>query len=351
MKIKELHIEKYKCFQEPITISFEDTLNGGILNRVLITGANGSGKTTLLELIKKFATFLIPNTIHPELMQSSGYLDLKLEPEEIKRIEFGSFLPIQSIIRFSTSRSYHLTAQGIYPQGKHINRESKSGDTVHLDQSTISLEQYIRLRNGNIQPDNWGGLVYLPHSRTFSGYISDRRTEETPRYQWISQVNSISRGPGSLYNYLRWLEDEDLRSIKYGPVQTHKFEEALNEINKLLIGKKIYRIDEQGNILVSLEGENNRHKIEELSSGEKQITLMLLEISRRCWPSSVLLIDEPEISLHPGMQADLLFMLEKFCKQRNIQLIMASHSETIFNLVHPHERRILSTLGQRAIKA
>lgn len=67
----------------------------------------------------------------------------------------------------------------------------------------------------------------------------------------------------------------------------------------------------------------------DLSSGEKQLLILLLTALCQEDKPAILLLDEPEISLHLRWQHDLIEMLRKL--NPNCQLIIATHSPSIFN--------------------
>ena len=64
-------------------------------------------------------------------------------------------------------------------------------------------------------------------------------------------------------------------------------------------------------------------------------------------PGSVLLIDEPEISLHPTWQRGLVAALNNIISQYDAQVILATHSLEIATSVMPHEVINLSDLDDR----
>ena len=69
-------------------------------------------------------------------------------------------------------------------------------------------------------------------------------------------------------------------------------------------------------------------QLEQLSSGEKQILLILTTVFLQEEKPNVLLMDEPEISLHIGWQDKLIEKLRLLNPQ--CQLILTTHSPNIF---------------------
>jgi predicted ATPase len=65
-------------------------------------------------------------------------------------------------------------------------------------------------------------------------------------------------------------------------------------------------------------------------SGESAVMLLLHEIGR-AKANSLLLLDEPETSLHPGAQAELISYLTELCEDKKIQIVLCTHSPTLIN--------------------
>ncbi|WP_420794348.1 AAA family ATPase [Xylanibacter brevis] len=68
--------------------------------------------------------------------------------------------------------------------------------------------------------------------------------------------------------------------------------------------------------------------LDKLSAGEKQLMLILLTVFLMDEEQYVLLMDEPELSLHIEWQSKLIKALRKLNK--NCQLIITTHSPSIF---------------------
>ncbi len=69
----------------------------------------------------------------------------------------------------------------------------------------------------------------------------------------------------------------------------------------------------------------------DLSSGEQHELVMLYELLFKVKPGSLILIDEPEISLHVGWQVKFLEDLQEIAKLANIDILLATHSPDIIN--------------------
>jgi predicted ATP-binding protein involved in virulence len=72
-------------------------------------------------------------------------------------------------------------------------------------------------------------------------------------------------------------------------------------------------------------------ELNQLSSGEQHEVVLLYELIFNVKPNILVLIDEPEISLHITWQKEFLNDLIKIIKIQNIQVLIATHSPSIIN--------------------
>ena len=72
-------------------------------------------------------------------------------------------------------------------------------------------------------------------------------------------------------------------------------------------------------------------ELNQLSSGEQHEVVLLYELIFNVKPNVLVLIDEPEISLHITWQKEFLNDLLKIMKIQNIQVLVATHSPSIIN--------------------
>lgn len=104
----------------------------------------------------------------------------------------------------------------------------------------------------------------------------------------------------------------------------------LDLINRFLeqTGKKI-EVSSRGRLLVRFVGAVEPKEIYALSSGERQLVVMLahLSLNKRLADSGVFIVDEPELSLHIGWQEQFVSAIRK--ANPNVQMILATHSPAI----------------------
>ncbi len=76
---------------------------------------------------------------------------------------------------------------------------------------------------------------------------------------------------------------------------------------------------------------NKELDLSQLSSGEQHEVVLLYELIFNAKPDVLVLIDEPEISLHITWQKEFLSDLLKIIKIQKIQVLIATHSPSIIN--------------------
>lgn len=96
-------------------------------------------------------------------------------------------------------------------------------------------------------------------------------------------------------------------------------------------GKSINISRDSGFIFESKYGEQLRLAPRDLSSGEQHQIVLFYELLFKTMDGALILIDEPEISLHIGWQRVFLSDLEKVVKLTEQNIVMATHSPQIIN--------------------
>ena len=100
-------------------------------------------------------------------------------------------------------------------------------------------------------------------------------------------------------------------------------------------------IDENDNIFFQNKS-SETFNLEEISSGEKNLLIKVLYLYLKEIKNKVILIDEPELSLHPTWQSRILKLYENFVRQNNCQIIIATHSPHIIGSAKPEYLRVLT---------
>lgn len=104
-------------------------------------------------------------------------------------------------------------------------------------------------------------------------------------------------------------------------------------VNEKMQFKKIKVDRERGLAVVDSGDESKTLKFSDLSSGERQIIVLYYELIFETDEDLLLLLDEPEISLHIAWQMQFLGDLKKIIaiKNKKINIVIATHSPQIIN--------------------
>lgn len=103
-----------------------------------------------------------------------------------------------------------------------------------------------------------------------------------------------------------------------------------NIINKRFLNKTMKIDIEKGGFIFELPSKEYLTP-DKLSSGEQNELVLIYELLFKSKPNSIILIDEPEISLHIAWQHEFLDDMIKISKLTGIKLLIATHSPDIIN--------------------
>ena len=88
-----------------------------------------------------------------------------------------------------------------------------------------------------------------------------------------------------------------------------------------------------------------------LSDGEKQLLVKVFPLFMGDMKGRVILMDEPDSSLHPSWQAYLLPILRRCAEENDCQFLLATHSPQIISSAYQEEIRILTRDTDGTIRA
>jgi predicted ATP-binding protein involved in virulence len=126
-----------------------------------------------------------------------------------------------------------------------------------------------------------------------------------------------------------YLKDSEDKIEIYDPLlkNIEMFVNILNE--KRFTHKTISINNEKGFVFTTNMGEEL--KLTDLSSGEQHEVVLLYELLFKIEENTLILIDEPEISLHVSWQKAFIEDLLKIAKMQNISVLVSTHSPQIIN--------------------
>lgn len=163
--------------------------------------------------------------------------------------------------------------------------------------------------------------------RRTSRKSSEQRNEEQVVFnqdyvEWIVNKPQVDRIVEHLLTLEEYIEN---RKALRDPI--NRF---LNLVNGFFAQtKKTVSVAGNGHLYVSIDGSESPRPISALSSGERQLLVMLahLSLNPSLVGSGVFIVDEPELSLHIDWQEKFVDAIRE--ANPNVQLILATHSPAI----------------------
>lgn len=326
----------------------------------VLVGANGSGKSTILKMIH-LALTMESSDEKPRYFENvfevasrmqidfkNGY-DFRFAKVDENNDDVKNLLALLS--EFETIRDSFNNLQSQTKSSKdesELLENKKKIDRLinHLNNSiSDKTERKVRAAICNYVTDSMEGkahnklldkidVVYLS---TFDMMLLSKKEYDEIQGEIFTQldleidreVRKFTRHQLELSNkisddYIFNKRKKDFSKIKEQAFrQVHVFQSALNELFNP--HEKHFQISPTGDIDVIFFGE--KISLSCLSSGEKQLLLILLKVVNSSERASILLLDEPEISLHLDWQEKLIRIIKDI--NNNCQIIIVTHSPAV----------------------
>ena len=290
MKIKNLHIKEFKGLRD-ISINFEK--NDKPLDLVVLVGSNGSGKTRVLESILDYFQKIVNH------IENENVAGVFFETDEQNCLNQG----------YNSNMLYLI-----------LNN--------YNDENIVERGRKVVEENLKVFPK----IIYVPTETNFQK-VEIASSMLVREYKFFNIVDTGLIKDVPSYIATRIIEmANDQEDTPMQEIRTAVFKE-INEIFEILdLDIKISGISKNAkSIPIFTNSSGDKFDINELSSGEKQLFLRTLAIKMLNPENSIILIDEPELSLHPKWQQRIVDVYRKIGK--NNQIIIATHSPHILGSV------------------
>ena len=234
-----------------------------------------------------------------------------------------------------------------------ISNSAKIGRTIRRPMTLYSVASYSEDLAENIQTKlaEYGQLSQTL-DRTFPARVVQKKASLTDD-ELREKIDQLERERNQLISAGLLKKDEDsnfqvrdsiddstrkLLSVYIEDVETKlnvfndiypKVELFKNIINKKYSFKSVTIDQSKGFIFTTQEGEVLSPT--DLSSGEQHELVILYELLFKVKPNTLILIDEPEMSLHISWQQEFLKDLQEITKLSGLDILMATHSPDIIN--------------------
>lgn len=345
MKIRSLYFHEVGPLDMP-EINLVNDWDGHIEERALFTGPNGSGKSTALRAVAMLWEALgywldhhksLPkNHASREWLQQWGgcaaILDDVTQQGQSVGLLFGDLAWCEALQRRHSPVAW--IGEGVARTGKPGNpkRElflpkedwlqewSEQRKRMILTFDRVSIPNVVFL---DAEERRW-----VPPRRNVGEHLA-----EQPLLRWLPRYIATEDWKGQL--------EASLITLK--TTQLQKYHSVIRRLNEFLSGKEIDPDLKPGEnrLRVKIKGKNGQyHSLDELSAGEHQVLILIYLISRWAEKGGVVLIDEPDLYLHPSLVSGLLSSLEKLVAELEGQLIITSHLPEIWHRYEASGKRI-----------
>jgi ABC-type lipoprotein export system ATPase subunit len=352
MKVKELYIKKYHQFEDfhlNLTYPKGHKKAGQPLDKVCFIGQSGTGKTSLLEILKEFMIPIMESTsgnLNPlgvGVSDNYGNINFNIElgDKEFK-VNFLDAIqesPTSGFFYTYINSSLHYFYFGdVNPNFKFFNFPSemnlpkKQRNKIKKDDGNASETSLI--------DEPWIDFEYYDISQIWKtineAIIQDRELE----IKRSLEISKILRNPKVSKTELDKATDDfrKWREETPNPIQ----DLADNYLDKI-IGRFNLKVKTELDFekkedieTIKIQQKNGKDiPFEALSTGTKQVILTALPLYSLKPKDSIVLFDEPERSLYPDIQAEIVKFYTGMAPK--CQFFFATHSPLVASSFEPWE--------------
>jgi len=305
MKIKKIEFVKHEVFKTH-TVVFGDT---NIPNTTFLVGNNGSGKTKILDII--YYALFQPHG-HPGNYEV--IITILFSDEEKTNLAL-----IENEINYTIKKEDGRNSHSV---------KSKSGTDISLNLQDLSKVVYSTIEVNFNEPN-----INSVTSRNIDDMIKPKERSQnlsTEIPQLLIDIKNLDDA-----DIAKWHKDNKKGYMGPFPPVGTRLERFTNAFHKIYDGEKTFSdIKNIGGLkkIIFTDSKGEEISLNDLSTGEKQVIYRVGYILKNLGNISggIILIDEPEISLHPMWQMKLKDFLFEIFKDYDVQIIIATHSPYIF---------------------
>lgn len=340
MKLKKIEI---KDNEKIGSVELDFTKNGVVQDTIIFAGNNGCGKTTILEEIM----LLAENGRASHLERTTGYIcakiiltneELEKIKENIKNAKHGNINEIEKIkneiellIDFTGEKGTYGRLK-VYSISEGKKEKLDSYNVLYHGKLEHIISSFYSAANIDYVFNDIGSIITIDIDVTeFNSIRSSNDTGNQIKQTFIDIYNLDAQ------DFLEWANNNKSKSIDENMMylRLKRFKNAFSYIMDDLEFDQIINTPGKKQVMFKRNGKNIN--IDDLSTGEKQIIIrggFLLRFLK-VLNGSFILIDEPELSLHPEWQNKILQFYKKlFTNEKGeqvSQIFVATHSPFIIN--------------------
>ena len=334
MKISKIHISKYHQFEDfelDLTYPKGHEKEGQPLDKVCFIGQSGAGKTTLLEMVWAATIHSSPANISHGLsfdfepnQKACFYFTSKTDSLKVWLIDNGLMPTLERTPDgFIVDRLLHfppgLPNADVQQNGVNVSSVEEPGSDYEK-----KYPRFLSFGSNNLK-ELW--------SRFYEDVKKYQTKEVNFRIDLSKQIESGEQNANLKNKFEKWKNDNP-NPLEY--VAKDCLDKILNHFY-LRTKTEIDDVREINVLQINSISENKTIPYEKLSSGTKQIIYTAFPIYQLLKPNSIVLMDEPENSLYPDIQKELIDYYTSFDKEKKSQFFFATHSPIIASSFEPWE--------------
>ena len=349
MKIKEINLFKHPFFSD-IEFDFTDE-EGNIVDTVIIVGENGCGKTQLLNIIYEFSQLSTGGQVSSErrrfvVVLNNEEMEKILTHENLKKNlvrPTGEFVIEQD---YAVRPGYWNRIKVMY----YSCNENGAKETKTIESSLLFTNEDIKALFKSLY-----STVEINYNPKEASAITSKELDQVVEKS-VKSGTDLASDIQQLFidiqnndaNELQTWVNENDGKVPPHEVKNRRISRFKRAFSGIFDNLNYYKIKTENNRKkVIFKKENEEVDISALSSGEKQIVFRgaFLLKDQQSVKGSVVLIDEPEISLHPVWQQKILqyyrnLFTDSKGKQTS-QMFIATHSPFIIHNPNRYNDKVL----------
>lgn len=262
---------------------------------IILVGPNGSGKSRFLEQIGKHYQARRPVCV------VSNTLSLRLNSlRKAKRYAIGRIgKSPKSVIKAALART--------------LDREDSAFYQIRALMEYCQYKPRFGFRKQGFRPEALNDFIET------GGNLDALLTTPEQHEDFYQAMEFLARWP---VKEIQWVDEKSQPhefSLQREIASVIRAEQALIKL-RVLKGLQVY---------VDKGGRSGPFEVHNASSGELSLISSLLFLTAEVEPNSIVLIDEPENSLHPGWQRAYVDKVLAAIAYRNVSVIIATHSPLV----------------------
>jgi ABC-type cobalamin/Fe3+-siderophores transport system ATPase subunit len=220
-----------------------------------------------------------------------------------------------------------------------------------VEQGIAGLEEWGIARY--ITPERGGALVYEPNveqsANSNTGWVAQvRRVNQFGQFRQVTMVQ---------YRKLEWTILREIADVNgRGEIADVSFDAYLGKINALLENIEIRPDIQTTTFKIFGRTAGTEIPADKISSGESELISLAIEclaFSREIvtGKDNLLCLDEPDVHLHPDLQARLMRFLDELVAEHGFTILLATHSTPILGELASSDRTAVAFMqsGQKEL--